>query len=99
MTHAAPEPYATRREVDQLREELRRLDDHGSRGVGSIQAQLTEVVRDLAELKADTGIRFAEHLRHHEQDIAVRRSDRWRVAALIVGLVGPLYPLLVLLHH
>jgi hypothetical protein len=99
MTHAAPEPYASRRELDQLREDLRRLDDHGSRGVGAIQIQLTALVRDMAELKIDTSSRFAEHFRQHEADAAQRRSDRWKAAAVVAALIGPLYPLLLLLHR
>ena len=46
------EPVATRREVDQLRADINRIDDHGTRGVGALQAQMTGVAADLAGVEA-----------------------------------------------
>ena len=86
---AAPEPAATQREVDILREEVHRLDDHGSRGVGAIQAQLTDVVRDITELKAEMSTRFEAHQRVHDQDHRDRvQGRRWLIGTAIAGLVA-----------
>ena len=37
------EPAATRREIDQIRADLQRIDDHGTRGAGALQAALPGV--------------------------------------------------------
>lgn len=36
------------------------LDNHGTRGVGVIQSQLTDVIKDLAEVKAETKAELAD---------------------------------------
>lgn len=84
-----PEPVASQRELDQLRDELHRLDDHGSRGVGVIQAQLTDLVKDLTELKVNVDTRFDAHQRVHDQDRRERISGRrWFIGTAIAGLTG-----------
>lgn len=91
----APEPLATRREVDQLRAELTRLDDHGSRGVGAIQLQLTELVKDITEVrndvanvKTDVGARFDAHHQEHQQAARDQRQGRrWLIG---IGLTAVL---------
>lgn len=85
----APEPAASRREVDQLREELHRLDDHGSRGVGTLQTQVTELVKDVTELRAEVSGRFTDHLRLHNQEQRDRVSARrWLIGTGIAGLAS-----------
>lgn len=85
----AEEPLATRREVDILREEVRRIDDHGSRGVIGIQAQLVDLIKDFVELKAGMDERFAAHARQHTDDRAARLSGRrWLVGTGIAGIVA-----------
>lgn len=88
--------WVTQRELDQLRAEVIRIDDHGTRGVGTIQAQLTEVVKDVTELKGDMNSRFAEHQRQHEReqsDRAVNRRWGIGIAVALLGAIGGLYPL------
>lgn len=85
LTEDAP---ATRREMDQLREELRRIDDHGTRGVGVLQAQVTDLVKDVVELKADMNTRFQAHQRQHEVAERERRAGRrWLIGTVIAALV------------
>lgn len=94
--------YVTQREFDQLRSELIRIDDHGTRGIGTIQAQLTEVVKDVTELKGEVNSRFAEHQRQHERELADRAVNRrWGigVAVAMLGAVGGLYPYLHVVAH
>lgn len=101
-----PEPAASRREVDLLREDLHRIDAHGSRGVGVLQNQLTELVKDLTEMKADLSTRFEAHQRVHDQDHADRISGRrWLITTGIAGLaamgtvIAMLADVLSHLHH
>lgn len=94
--------WATRREVDILRAEMSRMDDHGTRGVSVVQAQLVDVIKDVTELKTEISGRFAEHGRQHERDDDQRRSDRrWSLgfAVAIAGAVGGLYPVILHIHH
>lgn len=94
--------YATRRELDQLRQELIRMDDHGTRGVSVVQAQLTDVIKDVLELKGEVNARFAEHQRHHERDEDSRAGNRrWALGfgVAILGAIGGLYPYLAHLHR
>lgn len=103
---------ATRREVDLLRDELHRLDDHGSRGVGALQVQLTGLVKDLTEMKADVNThfddvdkRFDAHQRVHDQDHRDRVTGRrWLMGigvagvASMAGVGGLLFEILSRLH-
>lgn len=64
------------------------IDNIGTRGVGVVQAQLVEVVKDLADLKADVNKRFDDHQRVHEQDLRDRVSGRrWLTGTLIAAIV------------
>lgn len=86
---AQPEPAATQREVDILRDEVHRLDDHGTRGVGALQAQLTDAIKDIVELRADMVARFEAHSRVHEQDKRDRASGRrWLIGTGIAGVAA-----------
>ncbi len=96
-----PDEVATRRELDLLRADLVRLDEYGGRGFGQIQSQLTDVIKDVVELKSELTSRFAEHSRLHERDEDQRTSARrWSLAfaVTVIGAVGGLYPLLLAWH-
>lgn len=90
------EPLATQREVDAVRADVRdlrasltRLDDHGTRGVGAVQAQLTEVVRDVSELKSDVISRFAAHTADHVQEKRDRAAARrWLITVGVTASLG-----------
>lgn len=76
---------------DQVAEQARKLeaiDQGGTRGVGILAVQIQRLTGD-----------FARHEGQHDRDTARRRADGWRLLALVVGLVGPLYPVLLLTHH
>jgi hypothetical protein len=100
------EPYASQRELDILRAELHRLDDHGSRGIGSIQTQLTDLVKDVTELKTEVNSRFDSHQRVHDQDKIDRiNGRRWLIATIIgaaasiAGLYFMMVQVLQSIHH
>ena len=83
------EPAATRREIDQIRADLQRIDDHGTRGVGALQAQMTSFAAGLAELKAGVAAQLAAHQQIHDQDHRDRVSGRrWLVGTGFAGIVA-----------
>lgn len=85
MTEDSP---ATRREVDQLREELHRIDDHGTRGVTAMQVQVTDLIKDVLDLKNDVNSRFQAHQDAHDTAERERRSGRrWLLSTVIAALV------------
>lgn len=94
--------WVTQRELDQLRAEVIRIDDHGTRGVGTIQAQLTEVVKDVTELKGEMNSRFREHQQQHEREQSDRAVNRrWGIglAVTLFAAVAGLYPYLHIVAH
>jgi hypothetical protein len=67
---------------------LDQIDSAGTRGVAVVQAQLVDVVKDLAELKADVDRRFDAHSRMHAQEAGERLAGRrWAVGTAIAALV------------
>ena len=84
----------TRGEFDLLKQivasnqaRLEGIDQAGTRGVGVVQAQLVEVVKDLADLKAEVNSRFDAHARVHDQDTRDRvNSRRWAIGTFLAAL-------------
>ncbi len=94
--------FVTRREVDQLRQEIQRMDDHGTRGVTVVQTQLTDVIKDMVELKTEVNKRFEEHQRQHTRDEDSRSANRrwaWSFGIAVLAMLGGLYPYLAHLHR
>jgi hypothetical protein len=82
----SPEIPASRREVDQLRAEMLRLDDHGGRGVIALQVQMVDLIKDVTEMKTDMNTRFDAHAKVHEADEQRRIAGRrWVVGSVIGG--------------
>src|SRR5258708_26067490 len=94
----------TRREVDMLKvasdvehariwAKIESLDDHGSRGMGTLTTRMDGLIRDVADLKAEAktdvgelktemGARFEIHEKVQSQDTQSRRENRrWRITA------------------
>jgi len=97
----APEPAASQRELEQLREDMRRMDDVGTRGVGAVQIQLTDAIKDIGELRADLKAHQVEHKREEERRAAGRR---WAIGSalgagtLLVAMLGLLIDIAGHLH-
>jgi hypothetical protein len=80
------------------------IDGSGTKGVIVVQAQLADVVKDLAELKSDelrraheVNERFDAHARVHEQDQHDRVTGRrWLVGIGVAG-IGSMGAVLTLL--
>lgn len=87
MTGPQREPYATRRELDQLTQRMNQFDEHGTRGVAVVQAQLSQVIRDVARLETDMTGRFAEHVRQHDREERKQLSSRRFTVATTVAIL------------
>lgn len=81
-----------RRELDllhqadrDLRQAITDLDNHGSRGVLQVAGQVTDLIKDFAELKAAF---FTHETQHAEEKRERIRSRRWIIATVIGGLGG-----------
>lgn len=65
------------------------MDSQGTRGVGILQLQVTEIVADLTQMRADTRAWQTEHERQHEQERRERIvGRRWLVGTGIAGLAS-----------
>lgn len=81
-----------RRELDllhqadrDLRQAIADLDNHGSRGVLALQSQVTDLIKDMAEIKVAIGA----HETQHENEARERRNGRrWMVGAVFTGMSG-----------
>jgi hypothetical protein len=100
----------TRGEFDLLKDmvtatnaRVENIDSYGTRGVAVVQTQLTEVVKDLSELKADVNSRFAAHEKQHELEKSERRSSRrWAIGTSIgfgAALAAILATVLDIMNH
>jgi hypothetical protein len=98
VEYTQPERAASQREVDQLRGDIRRLDEHGTRGVQALLVQLTEVVKDMSEMKSEVNARFDAHQRIHDQDHKERQEGRrwfFMAAVTFIGVMAAVIGLLV----
>ena len=81
-----------RREFDQLhqtdrdlRQAISDLDNHGSRGVLQLTGQVTDLIKDVAEMK----LTFQSHETLHEKEETQRRGTRrWITGTIIAGMGG-----------
>lgn len=81
-----------RRELDllhqadrDLRQAITDLDNHGSRGVLQLTGQMTDMVKDFAELK----LAFNTHEQQHVEEKRERvRNRRWIVGTVLASLGG-----------
>lgn len=117
MTEQSP----SRGEFDLLRQivagqgqRLETIDSSGTKGVAVVQAQMTDVVKDLAELKTEVNVRFdsaakgelqwhKDHLTMHEQEKRDRVTGRrWLIGTGVAGVASMAAVLALLvdvLHH
>lgn len=96
------EPYATRRELDQVREEMRMLRAD-STTVAVLSQQLVALTAAFVEFKTSVTDRFDAHDKlHGESEKARTDNRRWLVGtaiAAICGLIGLYGWIAVFLPH
>jgi len=73
--------------VDSNERRLESIDDHGTRGVGTLQTQIVELVKDVTELKTDLTRFIAEHSKTHKQESDERTSSRRWMIGMAVGAI------------
>jgi hypothetical protein len=79
---------------------LEGIDSGGTKGVAVVQTQLIDVVKDLAELKAEVDKRFDAHMRDHAQEARDRVSARrWAIGTFIAALAVIVTLLLNITFH
>lgn len=84
-----PERAASQRELDILRQRVDDMDTHGTRGVGAIQLQVGELVKDLADMRAETRTWQGQHERSHERDARDRiTARRWLIGVGVAGVAA-----------
>ena len=86
------------RDISGLRTDLRNLDDHGSRGVVGLQVQVSQLIKDVAQvepaieaLRQEVRNQFALHEQSHQAEEMRRTSrTRWLVGTALTmgGLIG-----------
>ena len=75
-------------EIAKLSVRIESINDHGSRGVATMQMQLTDLIKDVVELKVDMNARFEAHQKVHDQDQKARVTGRrWMTTTVIAALV------------
>ncbi len=97
--------FVTLREMDVLRDEVHRLDDHGSRGVGAIQVQLVDLVKDVVEMKVEMNTKFGlVDDRFEKQRMERIVGRRWLIGtsfiaiSVLVTILGLLIGILQRVH-
>ncbi len=84
----------TRGEFDMLKEmvsisniRMESIDNHGTRGVAVIQEQVTELIKDLTELKVTSESWQTKHGEEHKTDLRNRITGRrWLIGMGVTGI-------------
>jgi hypothetical protein len=95
------EPYATRRELDQVREEMRAMRTDATT-IAVLGTQLTTLTANLLEFKVDVNQRFDAHDKLHATAERERSaSRRWLIGTCLAALtiLAGLYGWVALLVH
>lgn len=75
------------------------IDHAGTRGLGPVSVQLTEVIKDVGALQNQVAAFERDHQAQHQQEALARViSRRWAVATAIAFLAAIEVPLLYLVH-
>lgn len=81
---------------------LRQMVEANARTIGStagLSVQMTEVIKDVTEVKNDLGLFRREHGEQHAGEHQARVvARRWAIATLIAALAAIEGPLLYLIH-
>jgi hypothetical protein len=86
------------REHSEIRHRLDVLDTGGTRGILALQVQVTDLIKDVTELR----VAVKDHTKEHETEERARVvSRRWVITAVIAALAvveGPIGYIIVHLH-
>lgn len=78
-----------RRDLDRLTARVEQMDQGGTRGVGVLSAQVTDLAKDLVELKTETrGYEAAHQLEHEKERSARVAGHRWLITTSLASLAA-----------
>lgn len=98
--YTQPERAASQRELDILRQRVEQMDAQGTRGVGVIQSQVAELVKDHAEMRGEVTAWQHSHDSQHDQEKRDRISDRrWIIGTMVTIALITVTLLGVILQH
>lgn len=76
-------------QANSLERRIESIDDHGTRGVGILQAQIVELLKDITDLKTSLVTFISEHSRTHKEESNDRTNGRrWMVGTAIAGVMA-----------
>ena len=91
------ERAASQRELDQLGRRVDQMDAQGTRGVGVIQLQVAELVKDVTELRAETQAWQRSHISQHQREEQARVTGRRWVIGTVIAAMAVMVAMLALL--
>lgn len=76
------------------------IDRGGTRGVGALSVQITEVIKDVSGVQRDLADFRRDHAEQHDREQAARVvTRRWLIGTIIAGFVALEAPLAVVVTH
>lgn len=85
--------YATRREFDVLRNQVSMMDAGGTRGMGGIQVQVGELIKDVATLAGKLEAHEVSHVKEAEDRARERRESKRYALTTTIAAVATLLAL------
>ena len=86
--------YATRREFDSLRNQVAMMDAGGTRGMGGVQVQVGELIKDVATLAGKLEAHERSHVQEAEDRARERREARRYALTTTIAAVATLLALI-----
>ena len=87
------------RVVDDIGHRLEGIDAGGTRGIGAMSVQITEVIKDVSALQQQVATFQREHEELHRREASARVvSRRWAIATAIAFLAAVEGPLIYLVQ-
>jgi hypothetical protein len=87
------------RVVNDNAKRLELIDAGGTRGVGAMSVQITEVIKDVSALQQQLGTFQREHEDQHRREATARVvGRRWAIGTAVAFLVAIEGPLAYLIH-
>lgn len=78
-----------RDEVRDIRDTVNTIDSAGTRGIGVIHQQVSELIRDVGDLKTDLkGHELKHEQTEHERQKQRRSNVRWLVMLVVTIILG-----------
>jgi hypothetical protein len=88
VTWFVRESGVTQREFDVLRARIDQMDQHGTRGVGTLQVRIDEIIKDLAELKVGYAEWQTGHLIMHKAESDDARTSRRYILTTSIAILA-----------